>query len=344
MYRKLIAVGLAAALALSGSLALPANASSSASLSGIEYEDWAENQTWTTTSDVPSTADRPAGVFVPANNELDEVYPTVLRVVVGTQAKAKVKITTNGAVRAIRSIDGLDQARTNIDATKLGGTVPTYDAFGLGNLDPSNSFNDDFFVFTTSTTAGSFTVSITTSGTSYERTHHIQGITGSWWVHSIDSVSAPSVLKRDDTGYLTFRLKDVFGNPINDFDAFGVVSDQFGGGHDFISEDTNWLKADFDRAPATSSTGWHDATQSYKVEMLSFTDDPFVVTIDQRGIQVPGFPKPSNRFALVVNGGAGSDLVAKLEKIIERKVSRKKYNKLARMWNADNPDRKVKLK
>jgi hypothetical protein len=164
--------------------------------------------------------------------------------------------------------------------------------------------------------------------------------------HSIDSVVSPSVLKNEDTDYLSFKLKDVFGNAITDANVFDVYTDSNSVTISRLSADYSInSKAYFIRAPRTSTEGWDEAAQSYRVELVSMTDDPFVVNIDMStDYVIRGFPKPSNRLSLVVNGGASSDLVAKLEKIIDRKVSKKKYNKLARMWNADNPTKKVALK
>jgi hypothetical protein len=327
MSKKLIAVASAAALALTALVGIaPANASSSTALTGGSAAGFIAT--------VGETADVPATLNVPAGNTLiAATSATVGRVDVGAADEAKVSVTATGAVRLIRTVTGLNAPSLNWDVTKLGTTSLSYEADGTSD--------DDFHAYTTSTSVGTFSVSITTATTTFTKTYYLKGLTGAANRHTVNNVVVPAALADTKTATVSFTVADIFGNAIEDMTDAELK----------VTADAS--KATFAiPASGTNADGWDSSSKTYKVTMTSASDLPMIVNVNLGATASPlGFAKIADKSAVVVNSaGASSQIttltaqIATLTATVAKRVSKKKYNTLARKWNAAFPSQKVALK
>lgn len=313
MSKKLIAVASAAALALAGLVGVPANASGSIaySISG-------------TPNTGGLTAASPISIPVPAANALTAAN-NLLIAVSGLTATGgdTVTVTTTGSVRVIA--DATISASLSLDVTKLGTTSATATPTGA---------TQNFYVYTTSTGVGSFTVNTKSKTATKTETRYLKGTSGAANAHTISALSVPSALADGAEGTVSFKVLDVFGNEIEDFDADA---------NGIVSEDST-RKLTVAAASGTNSNAWDSSSKSYKLTVTSSSDDAMVLSIDLGANSVPvAFPKAKDTAVTVVNF-AGSSEIAKLQAIIDRKVTKKRFNTLAKKWNRAFPSQAVKLK
>jgi hypothetical protein len=326
MSKKLIAVASAAVLALSALVGIaPANATAvGATFTGAGSTDG------TSASD-PSLIDVPSGNFL--TGKVDTLT------VAGILTNDVITLTASANVRVIQDLSGLTAtANRSIDVTKLGATSVTYTA----DADASVTFE----VFTTSTTAGTLQVAVTRAGSaplSYSRTLHIKGNVGPAY-NVVDVSGVPATLATNGTAVVSFKVTDVFGNPVEGSDV----------------ATTSWFTATSGLATfaATAGTtdGWDATAKVYKGTITALSTNPFLVGIQIGGAsgadpEVVGFPEAKNVVTDVVNyAGASSQVanltaqIAALQVIVDRKVTKKRYNTLARKWNRAFPSQKVWVK
>jgi hypothetical protein len=326
MSKKLIAVAAAAALALTGLVGVaPANASSALAIttSGGFIAATGDND--------GTTAAKPATLEVPDTNTLDTSADTAGTLEITAAADATVEITTTGAVKVLRSVVGVGTAGPNVNVSTLGSTSAKYTAKG--------DSTDDSYIFTTSTEVGSATVKITTDTTSFSKTVYVKAVPGD--IHTLKNVTAaPATLAKGAKATIAFEILDVFGNAIPDL----TVNDN--------DAKTSISTSEVVRATGTGITNGYDTvSKTYKWVVTSSTTDPFVVTVDlAQGDAELGLPDNKDTYVAVVNNTGVAAQVATLTAQIATmrpkatSVTKKRYNTLARKWNAAFPSQKVALK
>jgi hypothetical protein len=317
MSKKLIAVASAAALALSALVAVPANAAGP------------DVALTTTNSTGSGTAAAPYLVDVPAGNKIQVATDgTAITFVVGgvtdLAAGDVVTATASGSVKLL--LTQVTEPSANFNASTL----------GVGSL--SSTRTDDstytFHAYTTSaTTTGTVVVSISRAGAvSSTVTTHIEGVAGPKHTVTV-TTPAPALLASGLTATVKFTVADVFGNP--------VVADA-----DAISASNTRLNMG---APTWSTTGL-----TYESVLTSTGSAAFVGSLDIGAADVAGMPDPNDSIVAVVNSTTQAAVdaqvasltaqVAALQVIVDRKVTKKRYNTLARKWNRAFPSQKVWVK
>ena len=314
MSKKLIAVAAAAVLALAG-LAAPASAASSATLSGA---GWVANSG----SNDGSTAVKAATLDVPYYNEISESDDTAGAISIDTDANSTVTVTATGGAKLLEDTDAVDDNSADVNNTNAGRTSLT---IASDNDDPT------IYVFTTTTAVSTVTVNVKNSTTTYNKTFYLKGIAGEpYFFNSL--TGAPSVLEDGDDAELSVKLTDVFGNEIKNGDWDGDVNASLGS-----YEDDQWGYFE-----------WNESTKVHELTLTSSSDLPYIFTVsvdNDRSDQ--GFKAPADPFTSMVNGKTNSDLakqVAALEAKVAGMVTKKRFNKLAKKWNAAFPSKAVSLK
>jgi hypothetical protein len=315
MSKKLIAVAAAAALALTGLVGIaPANAT-------------APVMTFTTSSGVtelttPGTASVPMIQNVPDTNTLDN-HDSAEISIANTVAGDVVTITTSGKVR-LTTAETVGSA--DVDVTKLGTQSYTTTMTGAG---PTIMFAN-----TTDEVATEIKWSVARVGSTTSGSLWIQGLAGQ--AYAVTDIVVPSALASAASSEVRFKVRDVFGNQLKTATITGGVKGA-----------ANTVNAVWDAA-----NSWHDAT------VTSNTNRVFVLTIDGDNdlsiTDVAGFADESVTSLHIVNGAASATAsaqvallvaqLAALQIIKDRKVSKLKYNRLARKWNAAFPSQKVWVK
>jgi hypothetical protein len=180
----------------------------------------------------------------------------------------------------------------------------------------------DIYVYTTTTETG--TVAVTANGNT--TTYYVKGTAGS--AYNL-AVVVPAVANLGATVEVTATVTDVFGNAVTNATIVSTVIRGSIGSFSYDSTDKRY-EATL-TAPATAGT---------TVVANTITASP-----------VTGLAKPVTE---VVSNILVADLasqvatltaqVAALQAIVDRKVKKKRFNTLARKWNAAFPSQKVALK
>jgi len=261
-----------------------------------------------TTAKVLST---PATPTVPSDNKVDlaDTVKFVVTVATGTvvrasAADAKLVTALDSADAPVNSAAGA----TSIEVNSGSGTTAT------------------FYAFTTKTTTGSVVVTVGGSSTTY----YLKGVAGP--AYNLNVV-APKVANLSATATVSATVTDVFGNAITDATISNTVIRGTLGAFSYDSTDKVY-EATL-TAPATAS----DVIVESKITATA----------------VAGLPKPVDSVLYTISVG---DLAAQVDaltvKLVEAEAklaaaeqkavdNRKKYNVLAKKWNAKFPRAKVKL-
>lgn len=178
-----------------------------------------------------------------------------------------------------------------------------------------------FYAFTTSSAAGS--VAVTIGGNT--ATYNLKGTAGS--AYNL-YVSAPAIAGLSVPVAITATATDVFGNVVEDAE----------------------ITTDVLRGTVTTELAWNSSEKIYKGVITTPATSgtvPAVSTI--LSSDVAGLAKSKNEVAFTITNVDLADAlavanakIAELEASVANKVTKKKYNKLARKWNKANPDNKVK--
>jgi hypothetical protein len=339
MSKKLIAVAAAAALALTGLVATPASA---ANITKVAITTSASG---TSTTDVASHADKDEAVTAATamtSRSLDYTVSgnttrNVVRFDVTTNDATSLTITSTGTVKVIAKLtdaagDALkvDAGSQKIDATTITGAL-TY----------------TFYAWTTSTTAG--TVVVETPGT--KRTYYVKSLAGA--PYNITNVTWPTVLtsgqsdNTDNANNVTWNVTDVFGNTIAA--DHGVLAGFSSAGNATFGAQSYDTVAKVSKSKVTGTLG------SSVSLSLSLTAPDYSLN---------GWPKPVKSVFTTISAGdlatqvtnltaqvtALNAQVVALQAQLEASrpkatsVTKKRFNTLARKWNAANPGSRVALK
>jgi len=307
MSKKLIAVASAAALALSALVAVPAGAAApSAAIT-------------TVTSGTGTSAD-PYLIPVPAANHITATT---------SAATLTLEVSTGDVVRVVSTgtVKFTSATFSNsvlVDVTKLG--VQDWTSTRTANT------NVVLYVTNTSTTAGTVTATITNSGIVSTNTYTVKGTVAAATKYNIVNVTGvPSTLALNATAAVTFEITDALGNKVESATTF--------------------------TAPNMTTPTWDAAAKVYKATLTSPSSSAFLVSIDLGATNIVGFADAADVFTGVVNNPGVSAQIAVLtaqvaaqaailavSRLDENSVTQKKYNTLARKWNAAFPSQAVALK
>jgi hypothetical protein len=318
MSKKLIAVASAAALALTALVGVaPAMAAPAGALT-----DYTVGQTGTGTSTAPYL------ISVPSANTLVAATNAVTYTISGLATGDVVRVDTTGGIKIMTDISLFTAASTGVNVSTLGTT--TY------STTKENDTSIVLKLFTTSTTAGTIVMSTTRTGLSATSTTYLQGTITTAGEHTISAVAGvPATMAKLATAALTFTVKDVFGNAVEN-DASIIA----------LAAQTN-----------LSVITWDATAKLYKTTLTAPSAGAFVATIDLGAAEVAGLADTSDAAVLVVNStGVSTQVTALLAQVAaqaailavsrldENSVTQKKYNTLARKWNAAFPSQAVALK
>jgi hypothetical protein len=321
MSKKLIAVSAAAALALTGLVGIaPANATAPAvTFTTVDGS---------TSSSTAGTEAAPMRQNVPDMNTLAGNESATLDFT-NIAAGDVLTVTTSGKVRITtdKTVGSADVDVTKIGTQSFTRTFTTQPSVGqAGGFEVYASVTDEV---TTEIKWQVVRTGSTTSGSLW-----IKGRAGQ--AYAMTDIVAPATLATGASTEVRFKVRDVFGNQLKTATITGGVKGA-----------ANTVDAVWD---ATNS--WHDAT------VTSNTNRVFVLTIDGDNdlsiTDVAGFADESVTSLHIVNGAASATAsaqvallvaqLAALQIIKDRKVSKLKYNRLARKWNAAFPSQKVWVK
>jgi hypothetical protein len=319
MSKKLIAVASAAALAISALVAVPASATGIASVAIDAATGITTSHTSRTTHAVaPQSAMTSRTLDYRADNSSSR---NVVRFVVSTTAATTpVTVTASEGVTVSDTLVDAAGDALNITAGKT----------SLSGAAVSSSYT--FYAWTTSTTPG--TVVITTATTTL--TYYVKGVAGG--AYNLVGVKFPTAIisgeanSNENKNVVSFSVTDVFGNVLTS----GVDAVLSGVGASFSGKATyNTTRKVWE------SNVFGAATANVSMQLdLTATD-----------LSANGFAKPVIYAFSSVSGASLAERVtaltaqvAALQATLANRVTKKRYNTLARKWNKAFPTQKVALK
>jgi hypothetical protein len=339
MSKKLIAIAAAAALALTGLVATPASAAN------IDKVAITTSGSGTSTSDVASHPDADSAVTAATamtSRSLDytvsgDTTRNVVRFDVTTNAATDLTIKSTGAVKIIDKLTDAAGAVLKVDAGSQSISAKTI----------TGALTYTFYAFTTSTTAG--TVVVESPAT--KRTYYVKSLAGA--PYNLTNIKWPTSLisgqgdNSDNTNKVTWNVTDVFGNNIAA--SHGVLSGFSSAGTASVGTQS------YDSVAKVVKNTVHGTLGSSVSLALNLTAPDY---------SSAGWPKPVKSAFINVAGGdlaaqvttltaQVTELQAKVTALTDQlagsrpvadSVTKKKYNTLARKWNAANPGAKVALK
>jgi hypothetical protein len=315
MSKKLIAVAAAAALALTGLVASPASAN--VSITGT-MASAGLTKAGAKTLDVPADAEVTSA----------DVGTSLVLVTVGLAAKGdKATVTSSDGVFLLDEPGDDDNKYT----AKSGLKEWSYTAKSAG---------DDavFYVYTTSTTEGTFSVEVGANKT----TRWVVGDETTLVPYTL-TVTAPSSVgtAAPAKANVVVALVDLFGNALT-----GVTYE-------------NEFDEGFVGSGTLTDVEWNGTNKRYEAKAYGTAAGPFSITINifSDVDDVDGYADAKLSFFSTLNAADAETQVtaltaqvaalqAQLEasRPIATSVTKKRYNTLARKWNAANPSARVALK
>jgi hypothetical protein len=331
MSKKLIAVAAAAALALTGLVGIaPATAAMVTSGTTLQAGEDSLLVTSTADRDGAGTSADPYTIDVPSSGLATS--GTTLRFEISTTAQRVITVTATSGIRLLAEVED-DTAVVLTGANSLTVTADS-DEFA------------EFYAYPTSTTKG--VVTITNDGDVTQI--YVEGEAGP--AYDIGAVTLPA-LEPEEEGVIVAVVTDAFGNVIDSVSNQTLTVTRVGTGAtepatDVVYSDTS------ERWEGTITAG--DTAGQLAVGLtiagLTATDE-----------QEAAFGAPNKTFFGIINVTAEktaaewaadikvlNDRIAVLtsqlaaSRPIATSVTKKKYNTLARKWNAANPGAKVALK
>jgi hypothetical protein len=317
MSKKLIAVASAAALALTALVGVaPANA---ATMSVVG-----------TVTGTGSAAD-PYDINVPDDNIISTANQHALELTLTSLAVGDVvTVTTTGAVKVTQA--SLTVASRDLDNTTVGKSALTSTRT---NTDAIN-----WLLYTTSDVTGTAVVTVTRTGLTTTNTYHIKGIAGVGY--KLGALSGVPSTLASGSAVVSFKVTDVFGNAVD-------------------SDFTNPVTAGVIGTTGTAIDTTYDAAlAAHKFTLTSSSADPSFLKVDLGASSVNGFASKTDEVVAYFNTTAASatntqitSLTAQIASLTEQlansrpkatSVTKKRFNTLARKWNAAFPSQKVALK
>jgi hypothetical protein len=324
MSKKLIAVAAAVALALTGLVAAPAQASS-----------FTVNVDGSTSTGTLATA--PAEHAAPEQNSVNwvttsSVTDTSVRIAITPTAANSYTIVGGSGVKLLTVSTGkkITEGVESVTGTFVVGTDVTV------------------YAYTTSTTAG--TVTISSGGNTSVR--YVKSAPGT--AYNVSAVF-PTFLAEGASGDILATLTDVFGNKIiGGGDSANDTKKNTTNSNAFTATGSR-LTVDAVGVTVTDGTNWAwDATKAaYKHTVTSAVEGAVAIRLSLETDDystVSGFAKPVlSAFSSLNAADPAIQIAALTAQLAEsrpkaKSVTKKRFNTLARKWNAAFPSQKVKLK
>jgi hypothetical protein len=334
MSKKLIAVAAAAALALTGLVASPASAG--------ETYTFSVTPKGQITAALGNTTDAPLSINVPSQDALRYNVQTFgTGALTASALRLDIQaVATSSAVRIVAT-GGVRLVTDTAFATAAGKKT----AAGVASLDLVSNNTDEglvtVYAFTTSTEVG--TVTVTNGGNT--KVLYVKGNNLITYAYNIN-FSAPSTADVSGDIEVTGSITDAFGNKIegqatNPFTGSGLFTPPtfFGAANALSDAPDDWTES------ATSK-----GTYTFSVTTKATAGQGAIgLTIAPVKVAAFGDPKSSqfltfNTASLASQITALTAQVAALQATVAKRVTKKRYNTLARKWNAAFPSQKVALK
>jgi hypothetical protein len=325
MSKKLIAIASAAALALSALVAAPATAA----LGTFSVDIETTGKTGTGVSATTGyTINVPSGDVIRATT--DSANRSGAKFEGYTQvASASVKVTSTGGLKLLTATQyGLSATNSKTGTGEITVTALTDGSFS-------------FYAYTTSTDAASMTVQeLKADGTALNsKTIWVEGLTDAGNAYSV-AFTAPATAGIGSEFEVSGTVSDMFGNKIED----AVVTVTGTGGDVEATEQLTW-----------------DAVKKVYVEDITARTSAgqfaLALSLAETATKVTALGTPATTAFFVVNAADLSAQVTALTAQVAAltaqlassrptatSVTKKKYNTLARKWNAANPGARVALK
>jgi len=313
MSKKLIAVASAAALALSALVAAPAYAAFSVTPTG-EVADGGATAATAATINVPSQD-------VMRFQTVGGASSTIIRLTVATTSSgSSVTAVATGGARLLTTTQTAAATTTH----KTGVT-------SLTQVSDGNS-SAVFDVYTTSTTAASVTITEGANASVF----WVKGVTAAANAYNM-AFTAPTATSPAGAIEFTGTVKDMFGNNVT-----GATFTVAAVGGNLLAGPTATATQD-----ATTGVYTFELTNRNTAGAAAFSvsvDSPAAEKKAAFGAQTVDqfFSVTAQDLSARVKLLEGQ--VATLQAIVDRKVTKKRYNTLARKWNAAFPSQKVALK
>jgi len=345
MSKKLIAVASAAALALSALVGVaPASADVGASFHGLAADGSANDSGLTMSATAAAEAAANANLTVPAGNFLihtNTTARTVIKVKVTTSVGTVVTASSTGSLKIV-SVDDADMGSdyklenaADVDWTSTAGVQSLTKTATTDNV--------SFYVFTTSTNVDSLTIN--KSGNT--RVVYIKG--GEGVAYNISAALPTTVpISVPDDHNVIVKVTDVFGNTVKA--ATTVAQTLTGAG----------LTLDGSTTAGNLSLTYDSTEGGHGFKMHTTASGSFAVNLSITATDVTGLPAAKKSVFLTSNAVSIGGLSAQITTLTAQvaaltaqlaesrpkatSVTKKKYNTLARKWNAANPGARVALK
>jgi hypothetical protein len=323
MSKKLIAVAAASALALSALVGLPANASAFAVTPTGQ------------TAGTGATAATALTVNVPTSDVLrhgaSAASSTIKFAVTATTATGAVTATATGSVRLVTQ-EQLDDTDSD---SKTGATSLSVAA--AGNL-------ADIYAYNTSVENG--TVTISNGGNSV--VYNVKGIAGKAYKMT---VAADSSASKGIAFKVAATVVDMFGNPVTNLEYTDFTPTGFGAFTSPAVTGVSKSKGVYNMTINVAESGAGLLTLAIASGKLADEEKAsFGSRADKVTVSVNSADPATQITALTAQvtdlTGKVAALTAQLDasRPVATSVTKKKYNTLARKWNAANPSNKVALK
>jgi hypothetical protein len=336
MSKKLIAMAAAAALALTGLVATPANATTITDVTIWTNQDISAAASSTvshtgTTSVSAVTAASTRTVDFAATGSTTR---TAVRFVVTTSAATTVTVSSTLGVK-------ISESPNDADGKALSVTAGTQ---SLAIVTTATKLTAEFYAWNTSTTSGKVNIATPGSLNSY----NVKGTAG--LPYNLTEVKFPtsitSGVAEADGATVSFQVTDMFGNKLSTANLAAVTTSALG---------------------ATISAATYDTVRKqYEAKVFGTATSNVAMSVSLTAVDLSanGFAKPIKYAYSSVSGGTLETQVTTLtaqvatlqtqitaltdqlaaSRPIADSVTKKKYNTLARKWNAANPGAKVALK
>jgi hypothetical protein len=344
MSKKLIALASATALALSALVGVaPANADVGATFHRLAADGTTDSGSVTVSATAAAENAATPTLSVPSNNYLivtdTAARSTVLKVKVATAVGEVVTASSSGALK-ILDLNGVGEMGTADYKLQTTAGVDYTSTAGAQSLSrTATTDNVSFYVFTTSTTAASLT--ITKGGNT--RVVWIRGAEGA--AYNITAALPASIpVTAPASNNVIAKITDVFGNTVT---ADVILT-------------TSTTGSDITLTPATGSTFTYSSTDGgHGLKLNKTTSGGFAMSlfITADPADVTGLSAASSTVFLTTTvADQGAQITALTAQVaalqatmltmrtFERSVTKKKYNTLARKWNKAFPSQAVKLK
>jgi hypothetical protein len=332
MSKKLIAVASAAALALSAFVATPAMAAPFSVTVLGEFGTTAG--TTATDAIVVNAPSQDVLRFDNTDGSGVSTTGTVIRFdVVTTVGSAGVTATATGGVKLLTAAQAGASEADLEDLTTASGTASITDTTTTGAT-------VSMYAYATSTTAG--TVTITQNGTSNSTVLFVKAKSEKTNSYKLNFTVTPATAAGADVTF-TGTITDMFGNLMT-LDTADLVVDGIGGNlatpiatrTDFAVNSTTkvhtWKMKNRDTNGAAAMLVKLNSSTAQADEVTAFGD-----RVTNQFFNVTAVDLAAQVTALTAQ-------VAALQAIVDRKVTKKRYNTLARKWNRAFPSQKVWVK